>query len=163
MIQDVLLKLSTSTGISPGYQLVSKTICLVCGQIYELHYCTIRTMIVPLISYEHLKNYITANLKHFFFYQSEAMNSILGQNVHWGLLKLGHASPFKGLLGQYITQTEFVTNILLTSSKNQIYEFRIPNIFCCLNENLTTFLYTLSLTEATRKQSVYISRMLLKK
>ena len=53
--------------------------------------------------------------------------------------------------------------ILLTSSKNQIYEFRIPNIFCCLNENLTTFLYTLSLTEATRKQSVYISRMLLKK
>ena len=54
-------------------------------------------------------------------------------------------------------------NILLTSSKNQIYESRIPNIFCCLNENLTTFLYTLSLTEATRKQSVYISRMLLKK
>ena len=53
--------------------------------------------------------------------------------------------------------------ILLTSSKNQIYEFRIPNIFCCLNENLTTFLYTLSLTEATRKQSVYISRMLSKK
>ena len=43
--------------------------------------------------------------------------------------------------------------ILLTSSKNQIYEFRIPNISCCL----TTFLYTLSLTEATRKQSVYIS------
>ena len=55
------------------------------------------------------------------------------------------------------------TYILLTSSKNQIYKFRIPNIFCCLNENLTTFLYTLSLTEATRKQSVYISRMLLKK
>ena len=52
---------------------------------------------------------------------------------------------------------------MLTSSKNQIYEFRIPNIFCCLNENLTTFIYTLSLTEATRKQSVYISRMLLKK
>ena len=57
----------------------------------------------------------------------------------------------------------YKSSILLTSSKNQIYEFRIPNIFCCLNENLTTFLYTLSLTEATRKQSVYISRMLLKK
>ena len=40
--------------------------------------------------------------------------------------------------------------ILLTSSKNQIYEFRIPNIFLCLNENLTTFIYTL--TGATRKQ-----------
>ena len=58
---------------------------------------------------------------------------------------------------------KFVDSILLTSSKNQIYEFRIPNISCCLNENLTTFLNTLSLTEATRKQSVYISRMLLKK
>ena len=40
---------------------------------------------------------------------------------------------------------------------------KTQNIFCCLNENLTTFLYTLSLTGATRKQSVYISRMLLKK
>ena len=40
---------------------------------------------------------------------------------------------------------------------------KTQNIFCFLNENLTTFLYTLSFTEATRKQSVYISRMLLKK
>ena len=40
---------------------------------------------------------------------------------------------------------------------------KIQNIFCSLNENLTTFLYTLSLTAAKRKQSVYISRMLLKK
>ena len=79
-------------------------------------------MIVPLISYEHLKNYITANLKHFFFYQSDAMNSILGQNVHWGLLKLGHASPFKGLLGQYKTQTEFVTELL-----NVLQQVRVPN------------------------------------
>ena len=42
------------------------------------------------------------------------------------------------------------TYILFTSSKNQIYEFRIPNIFCCLNENLKTFLYTL--TGSTRRQ-----------
>ena len=48
---------------------------------------------------------------------------------------------------------------------------KIQNIFCCVNENLTTFLYTLTggdkKTEGEKKgflfKSVYKSRMLLKK
>ena len=54
-------------------------------------------------------------------------------------------------------------SIAWTKTKYIKLNTKAQNIFCCLNENLTTFLYTLSLTEATRKQSVYISRMLLKK
>ena len=80
------------------------------------------------------------------------MNILANQTVYTKLPRLI-------LVGQE-SHEKFGISILLTSSKNQIYEFRIPNIFSCLNENLTTFLYTLSLTEATRKQSVYISRML---
>ena len=52
-------------------------------------------------------------------------------------------------------------SIASTKTKYINLNAKTQNIFCHLNENLTTFLYTL--TGATRKQSVYKSWMLLKR
>ena len=94
------------------------------------------------------------------FCQRKPTTCIIGGACYRGMSHVIYFIPPPSFWCNFVSYRTF---ILLTSSKNQIYEFRIPNISCCLNENLTTFLYTLSLTEATRKQSVYISRMLLKK
>ena len=40
---------------------------------------------------------------------------------------------------------------------------KTQNIFCCLNENSTTFLYTLALTGATRKQKCIQKSNVIKK
>ena len=44
----------------------------------------------------------------------------------------------------------FDQSIASTKTKNIKLNTKTQNIFCCLNENLTTYLYTL--TGATRKQ-----------
>ena len=51
----------------------------------------------------------------------------------------------------------FDLSIASTKTKYIKLNTKIQNIFCRLNENLTTFLYTLTLTGAARKQSVYKS------
>ena len=59
-----------------------------------------------------------------------------------------------------------------TETKHRKPNTKIQNIFCCVNENMMTFLYTLKFDGGDKKtegeksflfQSVYKSRMLLKK
>ena len=67
------------------------------------------------------------------------------QNLHW---KLGQQAPSFGSILSYLETIDL--SIASTKTKYIKLNTKTQNIFCRLNENLTTFLYTL--TGATRKQ-----------